>query len=110
VVAAQLPQLSFDLRGVWEGQVRDLVAEKVEPSDLVLERRLGLLGEGVDEVPHRLEALRVPVVDGLEVAHGTRTLPPADRTRTPTSGAAPPVALENSIRRLACGFTRRGIR
>jgi hypothetical protein len=32
-----------------------------------------LFGESVDEVPHRLEAGRVPVVDSLEVAHGTGT-------------------------------------
>ena len=79
VVAAQLAQLSFDLRAVWEGQVGDFVSEQVEPSDLVLDRRLGLFGEGVDEVAHRLEALRIPVVDSLEVVHGTGTLtPPTD--------------------------------
>jgi hypothetical protein len=38
-----------------------------------------MFGEGVDEVPHRLEALRIPVVDSLEVVHGTGTLaPPTD--------------------------------
>jgi hypothetical protein len=79
VVAAQLPQLSFDLRTVGEGQVRDLVGEQVEPSDLILDRRLDVFGEGVDEFPHRLEAGRVPVVDSLEVVHGTGTLtPPTD--------------------------------
>jgi hypothetical protein len=75
VVAAQLAQLPFDLRAVWERQMRDLVAEQVEPSDLVLDRHLGLHREGIDEVPHRLEALWIPVVDSLELAHGTRTLP-----------------------------------
>jgi hypothetical protein len=39
VVAARLAQLSFDLRAVWEGQVRDFVGEQVEPSDLILDRR-----------------------------------------------------------------------
>jgi hypothetical protein len=38
-----------------------------------------VFGEGVDEFPHRLEALRIPVVDSLEVVHGTGTLaPPTD--------------------------------
>jgi hypothetical protein len=38
-----------------------------------------VFGESVDEVPHRLEAGRIPVVDSLEVVHGTGTLaPPTD--------------------------------
>jgi hypothetical protein len=48
---------------VERGRGGDLVAEQVEPSDLVPDRRLDLHWEGIDEVPHRLEAGRVPVVD-----------------------------------------------
>jgi hypothetical protein len=73
-VAAQFTQLTVNLGAVREGQVWYLVAEQVESIDLVVDHRLGLVIEAVDKVPHRFAAVPIAVVDGLKVAHGTRTL------------------------------------
>ena len=69
VVAPKLAELALDLRAVRNRQVRELVAEQVEPVDLVVDRRLFLLGQRIDELADRLAAVTVPVVDGLEVGH-----------------------------------------
>jgi hypothetical protein len=56
------------------------------------------LGEGIDEVPHRLEALRILVVDSPEVAHGTGTLaPPTDAPDTTARGRHRDLVLQSHL-------------
>jgi hypothetical protein len=50
--------------------MRHLVAEQVEAVDLMVDGRLLLLVDRVDELADGLDAIRVAVVDGLEMAHG----------------------------------------
>ena len=64
VVAAQLPQLAFELRAPREGLRRIVRAQQVQALDLVVERRLlDRVAECLDEVVDRLRAVRRPVVD-----------------------------------------------
>jgi hypothetical protein len=69
-VAPKLAQRALDLGAVRERQMGHLVAEQVEAVDLVVDGRLLLLVERVDELADGLDAIRIAVVDGLEVAHG----------------------------------------
>jgi hypothetical protein len=54
--------------------MRNAIAEQIEAIDLIVDRRLGLLIESVQELAHRLAAFGIPVVDGSEVAQGGRAL------------------------------------
>lgn len=69
VVAAQLTQLALDLRAVGKRQMRNLVAQKIQAIDLVVDRGLRLSVELVDEVSDRLPAVSSAVVDGLQGSH-----------------------------------------
>jgi hypothetical protein len=61
-------QLTVDLGAVREWQVRHLVAEEVQAIDLVVDHGLFLIVERFDELSDGLGAVRIAVVDGLEVA------------------------------------------
>lgn len=53
-MTSQLPELSFDLGAMRERQVRHAIAERVEASNLILQRGLFRTAQPSDELPHRL--------------------------------------------------------
>jgi hypothetical protein len=70
VVAAEFPELAFDLRRVRKGQWRAVLGAEVEAVDLVLNhhsRRQRL--QGADKVTRRLGAVPRSVIDRLHQAH-----------------------------------------
>jgi hypothetical protein len=69
VVAAELPQLPIDLRGVREGKMRRGVAQQIETPDLMLDRGLRVVVKGVEELRHRLATGRITIEDSLKVGH-----------------------------------------
>jgi hypothetical protein len=74
IVSSQLSQLTFNLGGMWERQVRYLITEQVQTIDLVFEHNLPVRVEILDELVDRLDALDVAVVDRLEVRHSCDSL------------------------------------
>lgn len=69
IVGAQFAQFSLDLRAVREREMGHLVAEHVEPVDLVVEHHLPFRMQRVDEVVDGLGAIGIAVVDSAEVGH-----------------------------------------
>ena len=72
-VAAQLPQLTPNLRRVREWQMRVVEREQVQAVDLRVNDRLVALRQKVDRVIDGLRPVSGSVVDGVERSHGVRT-------------------------------------
>lgn len=68
-VAPKLPELTFDLRAMREGEMRVGGVQHVEPVNLVVEDRLPSCVQAVDEVADRLCTVGCTIVDRLEVRH-----------------------------------------
>jgi hypothetical protein len=49
-----------------ERQMREPIAQRVEASDVVVDRRLCLLVEGLEKLAHGLSAIGISAVNGVE--------------------------------------------
>jgi len=83
-VAAQLPQLAFQLRAPRKRQRRIVRPQHVQTLDLAIERRLPVrVAQRLDECVDRLGALQSPVVDRLHPRHAVSLRAASDGISTP---------------------------
>lgn len=68
-VAAQLTQLTLDLRAVREWKMRNLLTEQVETGERVAQRNTALFVERFDELADGFGSIRGAVVDRLKGLH-----------------------------------------